>query len=57
MINIVLVMALGLVRNNLSIQSVGKGMLYMGIVMFFFFVFALKGAGYAYKSSLCNVRR
>ena len=50
-------MALGLVRNNLSIQSVGKGMLYMGIVMFFFFVFALKGAGYAYKSSLCNVRR
>jgi hypothetical protein len=45
LINLVLVMVLGLVRNNLSIQGVAKGMLYMGIVMFFFFVFALTGAG------------
>jgi hypothetical protein len=45
LINLAIVIALGLVRNNLSIQSVGKGMLYMGIVMFFFFAFALTGAG------------
>jgi hypothetical protein len=44
-IDILIVATIGLVRGNLSIQGVGKGMLYMGIVMMFFFVFALTGAG------------
>ncbi len=45
LINLVIVMAVCLLGHNLSIQSVSSGMLYMGIAMFFFFVFALTGAG------------
>lgn len=45
LINLTLVTVFGLIRNNLTVQGLGKGLLYMGIVMFFFFVFALTGAG------------
>jgi hypothetical protein len=45
LIDLIIVIAFCLVRSNFHIESIGKGMLYMSIIMFFFFVFAITGAG------------
>lgn len=44
-VNLIIVAVLNLIRGNLSIKSIGNGMNYMGIIMFFFAVFAITGAG------------